>query len=104
MEEIQLRAIAEQNVDTKVNQKQIVVTKGAATTESLAAVTARILAQETTPRHKVFTLDFMVSITSIPLIELALGNAIFSPVYKNLFDPSHAFYSKICHRQSESLV
>ena len=50
-----------------------------ATTESLAA-TARMSAQETTPGHKLSTWDFMVSITSNPLNELTLGNAVFSPV------------------------
>ena len=63
-----------------------------ATTESLAA-TASISAQETTPGHKLSTWDFMVSITSKPLMELALGNAVFSPVKlvvsSNSTDASH---------------
>ena len=68
-----------------------------ATTESLAA-TARISAQETTPGHKLSTLDFMVSITSKPLIEPALGPAVFSPVKldvsSNSTDASQPWHGK----------
>lgn len=63
-----------------------------ATTESLAA-TARISAQETTLGHKLSTLDFMLSITSKPLIVLAFGPAVCSPVKldvsSNSTDASH---------------
>lgn len=50
-----------------------------ATTESRAA-TARISAQETTLGHKLSSWDLMVSTTSNPLTEFALGFAVFSPV------------------------
>lgn len=50
-----------------------------ATTESLA-VTARISAQDTTPGQTLSTLDLIVSITSNPRREFALGPAVFSPV------------------------
>ena len=37
-------------------------------------------AQETLPGHEASSRDFMWSITSKPLSELALGRAVFSPV------------------------
>ncbi|WVY93865.1 hypothetical protein V8G54_032953 [Vigna mungo] len=61
-------------------------------TASLAA-TAKMSAQETTPWHMFSNLDFMLSITSKPLRELAFGNEFFSPVKvsvsSNNTDASH---------------
>lgn len=63
-----------------------------AATESLAA-TARMSAQETTPGHMLSNWDFISSMTSKPLRELALGKELFSPVKfavsSNKTDASH---------------
>lgn len=48
-------------------------------TAACAAI-AKMSAHETVPLQVASTFDLMVSITSKPLIEFALGNAFFSPV------------------------
>jgi len=66
-------------------------------TASLAA-TAKMSAQETTPLHMFSKSDFMLSITSKPLRELAFGNEFFSPVKvsvsSNNTDASHPCNTK----------
>jgi len=66
-------------------------------TESLAA-TAKMSAHETTPGHSFSTSDLMASITSNPLTEFALGNAVFSPVkfavLSSKMDASHPYQKK----------
>lgn len=78
-----------------------------ATTESLAA-TVRMSAQETIAGHKVSNLDLMVSITSKPLIELAFGAAVFSPVKldvsSNNTDASHPCRKSISTIKLENLL
>lgn len=66
-----------------------------ATTESLAAI-AKISAQETTPGQALSNCDLIVSITSNPLIELAFGPAVFSPV-KSAVSSSRIDASQPCH-------
>ena len=66
-----------------------------ATIESLAA-TAKMSAQDTTPRKIFSNWDLIVSTTSNPLSELLLGPAVFSPVKVEVSskktDASHPCY------------
>ena len=56
---------------------------------------ARMSAHETTPGHRLSTLDLILSTTSNPLTELLFGPAVFSPieveVSSNNIDPSHPY-------------
>lgn len=80
---------------TCIDLENLIISKNellTATTESLAAV-ATMSAQETTPGHHFSSCAFMLSMTSYPLRELTLGNALCSPlkvvVSFNNTDASH---------------